>query len=99
MNVSMTKQPRAYLPMAMSLTAFALALSHVLFGVVHEANEGTAAHLWQFSDALPISSAPACRKGGRRGPILATNRVSAPPGFALIQNSGYGRHERVAGPT
>jgi hypothetical protein len=47
MNVSMTKQPRAYLPMAMSLTAFALALSHVLFGVVHEANEGTAAHLWQ----------------------------------------------------
>jgi hypothetical protein len=47
MNASLTKQPSAYLPMAMSLTAFALALSHVLFGVVHEADEGTAAHLWQ----------------------------------------------------
>jgi hypothetical protein len=41
MNVSLTKQPSAYLPMAMSLAAFALALSHVLFGVVHEADEGT----------------------------------------------------------
>jgi hypothetical protein len=47
MNVSLTKQPCAYLPMAMSLAAFALALSHVLFGVEHEADEGTAAHLWQ----------------------------------------------------
>jgi hypothetical protein len=51
------------------------------------------------SDVLPISSATAYRKGGRRGPILAANRVPASLGFALIQNSGYGRHERVAGPT
>ncbi len=47
MDVSFMKQPGAYLPMAMSLTAFALVLSHVLFVVVHEADEGTAAHLWQ----------------------------------------------------
>jgi hypothetical protein len=47
MNVSMMKQPSACLPIAMSLTALALVLSHVLFGVVHEADEGTTAHLWQ----------------------------------------------------
>ena len=47
MNVSMMKQPSACLPMAMSLTALALVLSHVLFGVVHETDEGTTAHLWQ----------------------------------------------------
>jgi hypothetical protein len=53
MNVSLTKQPCAYLPMAMSLAAFALALSHVLFGVEHEADEGTAVwldrYLWCFT--------------------------------------------------
>jgi len=32
----------------MSLTALALVLSHVaIYGVVHEADEGTAAHVWQ----------------------------------------------------
>jgi uncharacterized membrane protein HdeD (DUF308 family) len=48
MNVSLMKQPSAFLPMAMSLAALALVLGHVaIFGVVHEADEGTAAHLWQ----------------------------------------------------
>ena len=42
------KRPSAFLPLAMSLAALALVLGHVaLFGVVHEADEGTAAHLWQ----------------------------------------------------
>ena len=48
MNVSLIKQPSALLPMGMSLAALTLALGHVaVFGVVHEADEGTAAHLWQ----------------------------------------------------
>jgi hypothetical protein len=48
MNVSLMRQPSAYLPVTMSLTALALVLSHVaIYGVVQEADEGTAAHLWQ----------------------------------------------------
>ncbi len=48
MNVSLMKHPSAFLPMAMSLAALALVLGHVaIFGVVHEADEGTTAHLWQ----------------------------------------------------
>jgi hypothetical protein len=45
---AMLKKPSAFLPIVMSLTALVLVLGHVaLFGVVHEADEGTAAHLWQ----------------------------------------------------
>ena len=54
---STIRQPSAFLPVAMSLVALALVLGHVaLFGVVHEADEGTAAHLWQILMAaqLPI---------------------------------------------
>jgi hypothetical protein len=47
MNVPLMKQPSAYVPVTMSVIALALVLSHVLFGVVHEADEGTEAHLWQ----------------------------------------------------
>jgi hypothetical protein len=42
------RQPSAFLPLAMSLTALAMLLGHIaMFGVVHEADEGTVAHLWQ----------------------------------------------------
>jgi len=48
MNVPPMKQPSALLPIAMSVTALALVLGHVaIFGVVREADEETAAHLWQ----------------------------------------------------
>jgi len=56
-NVSLIKQPSAYLPLAMSLAALALVLGHAaIFGVVHEADEGAAAHIWQILMAtqLPI---------------------------------------------
>jgi hypothetical protein len=56
-NVSLIKQPSAYLPLAMSLAALTLVLSHAaIFGIVHEADEGTAAHVWQILMAtqLPI---------------------------------------------
>ncbi len=45
---AMLRKPSAFLPLIMSLTALALVLGHVaLFGIVHEADEGTTAHLWQ----------------------------------------------------
>ena len=45
---TMLKQPSAFLPMAMSLTALAIVLVHVArFGAAREADEGTSAHLFQ----------------------------------------------------
>jgi len=52
---SILRQPSAFLPVAMSLVALALVLGHVaLFGVVHEADEGAAAHLWQILMAAQV---------------------------------------------
>ena len=48
MNIPSLKQPSAFLPLAMSLTALVIVLGHiVLYGAVREADEGAAAHLWQ----------------------------------------------------
>jgi hypothetical protein len=49
------KQPSAYLPLAMSLAALALVLGHAaMFGIVHEADEGAAAHIFQILMAAQI---------------------------------------------
>ena len=48
MKMSLVKQPSALIPLAMSCAALALVLGHIaLVGVAREADEGTAAHLWQ----------------------------------------------------
>jgi len=48
MNVPSMKPPSAFLPLAMSLAALALALGNAaIFGVVYEADEGAAAHIFQ----------------------------------------------------
>ncbi len=48
MNILPVKQPSALAPMAMSLAALSLVLGHAaIYGIVHEADEGTAAHLFQ----------------------------------------------------
>jgi hypothetical protein len=49
MNFStMIKKPSAFLPVAMSFVVLAtLFIYFVRFGVVHEADEGTAAHIFQ----------------------------------------------------
>jgi len=49
MNFStMIRKPSAFLPVAMSFAALATVLVYLaMFGVVHEADEGTAAHIWQ----------------------------------------------------
>ena len=57
MNISIMKNPSAFLPPAMSLAALATVLVHVaMFGVAREADEGTAAHIWQLLMAaqMPI---------------------------------------------
>ena len=54
-NVSLIKQPSAYLPLALSLAALILVLGHAaIFGVVHEADEGSAAHIWQILMAVQL---------------------------------------------
>ena len=57
MNRSIMKLPGALLPLAMSFTALAIVLGHIVMsGVAREADEGTAAHLWQLLMAgqLPV---------------------------------------------
>ena len=50
------KQPSAFLPVAMSFAALATVLAHVvMFGVVREADEGAAAHIFQL---LMIAEVP-----------------------------------------
>lgn len=42
------REPTAFLPIAMSLTALAVvSVTLSIFGVTHGKDEGTAAHLWQ----------------------------------------------------
>jgi hypothetical protein len=51
------KRRSAFLPVIMSMAALATVLVHLArFGVVHEPDEGTAAHVWQLLMAaqLPI---------------------------------------------
>ena len=54
---TMMKQPSAFLPVAMSFAALATVFIHVaVFGAAREADEGTAAHIWQLlmGGQLPI---------------------------------------------
>jgi hypothetical protein len=51
------KHPSAFLPIAMSLLAVGVVLTHIaLFGTARQPDEGTAAHLWQLlmGGQLPI---------------------------------------------
>ena len=56
MNLTaMIKRPSAFLPVAMSFTALAIVLVYlILFGTARQADEGTAAHLWQLLMAAQI---------------------------------------------
>lgn len=51
------KYPTAFIPIAMSLLAVAVVLTHIaLVGTARQPDEGTAAHLWQLlmSGQLPV---------------------------------------------
>jgi hypothetical protein len=48
MNTALLKQPSAFVPVVMSAAALSIVIGYaVLFGVARQADEGTAAHLWQ----------------------------------------------------
>ena len=52
---TMIKRPSAFVPIAMSLAALAIVLVHIIMsGAAREADEGTAAHLWQLLMAAQI---------------------------------------------
>ena len=47
--------PSAWLPMAMSLASLAVVLTHIAyFGTAREADQGTAAHIWQLLMAAQV---------------------------------------------
>ena len=47
-SLTLMKRPSAFLPLSMSFVALATVLGHVaIFGVAREADEGTAAHVFQ----------------------------------------------------
>jgi hypothetical protein len=49
------RQPSAFLPVTMSLIALATVAVHVsIFGTARDADEGTAAHIWQLLMGLQI---------------------------------------------
>ena len=51
----MIRRPSAFIPLCMSLLALTTVLVHVArFGVAREADEGTAAHLWQMLMAVQL---------------------------------------------
>jgi hypothetical protein len=58
MDTPSLKQPSAFLPLAISGLALAMVLGHAaIYGVVHEADEGTAAHLFQLLMAAQVPMA------------------------------------------
>jgi hypothetical protein len=55
MDAPALDRPSAFLPLAMSGIGLALVLGHAaIYGVVHEADEGTAAHLFQLLMATQV---------------------------------------------
>ena len=91
MNVSLVKQPSAVLPVVMSVIALLLVLGHAArFGVVHEADEGTPAHLFQLLMVfqIPLVAYFALkwlpRSPGRALGVLALQAGAALAAFAAV---------------
>jgi len=88
---TMIKRPSAFVPVAMSLAALAIVLVHIIkSGVAREADEGTAAHLWQLLMAaqIPIIAFFAIRwlpQSPRSAlPVLALQAVAALAALAPV---------------
>ena len=91
MLLPLWKKPSALVPMLMSLAALSIVLGHVaIFGIVHEADEGTPAHLFQLLIAgqLPFVAYFALtwlpRNPGQALRILAMQAVALLPAFAAV---------------
>jgi hypothetical protein len=91
MNVSLKKEPSALLPIIMSVVALLLVLGHAaVFGIVHEADEGTPAHLFQLLMAgqVPLVAYFALkwlpRVPGEALRVLALQAAAALAAFASV---------------
>ena len=85
------KRPSAFVPVAMSLAALAIVLVHIIMsGTARQADEGTAAHLWQLMMAaqIPIVAFFAIRwlpQSPRSAlPVLALQAVAALAALAPV---------------
>lgn len=88
---SMIKRPSAFVPVAMSLAALASVFVHIIMsGTARQADEGTAAHLWQLLMAaqLPIIAFFATRRLPQSPrsalPVLALQAVAALAALAPV---------------
>jgi hypothetical protein len=83
MTIPLHKHPSALLPLAMSVAALAVVVAHLtLYGTAREADEGTAAHLWQLLMAgqAPLIAYFALRwlpSDPRRGAAVLAAQVAA----------------------
>ena len=85
MNVSPTRQPSAFIPIAMSIAALVTVLYHVaMFGIAPETDEGAAAHIWQLLMAgqVPVVAFYAV-KWLPRAPATALEVLAVQIGAAL----------------
>ena len=87
----MMRRPSAFVPVAMSFTALAIVLVHIIMsGAAREVDEGTAAHLWQLLMAaqIPVIAFFAIRwlpqspRAAR--PVVALQAVAALAGLAPV---------------
>ena len=86
MNLSTLKPTSAFIPLAMSFAALATVLGHIaLFGSAREADEGTAAHIFQL---LMIAQVPIVAffaiKWLPRTPTPALQVLALQAGAALV---------------
>ena len=88
---TMIKRPSAFVPVAMSFAAFAVVFVHIIMsGTARQADEGTAAHLWQLLMAaqIPIVTFFAIRwlpQSPRSAlPVLALQAVAALAALAPV---------------
>jgi hypothetical protein len=88
---TMIKRPSAFIPVVMSFTGLAVVLVHIMMsGVARQADEGTAAHLWQLLMAaqLPIVAFFAIRwlpQSPRSAlPVLALQAIAALAALAPV---------------
>ena len=59
MKAALLHRPSAFIPVVMSVAAFAIVLGYAaVFGVARQADEGTAAHMWQLLMAgqIPVTA-------------------------------------------
>ena len=88
---AMIKRPSAFVPVAMSLAALAIVFVHIVMsGTARQADEGTAAHLWQLLMAaqIPLVAFFAIRwlpQSPRSAlPVLALHAVAALAALAPV---------------